>query len=70
VPHLDVSQENQNKHTMSTEDEITKLKKRVYDLEQTIERILPLGDDLERRMKNLEDSRLPEPLPDVPPTQR
>jgi molecular chaperone GrpE (heat shock protein) len=55
---------------MSTEDEITKLKKRVYDLEQTIERILPLGDDLERRMKNLEDSRLPEPLPDVPPTQR
>lgn len=39
---------------MNTEDEINKLKKRVFDLEQTIDRILPLGDDLELRMKILE----------------
>ena len=55
---------------MNTEEEITKLKKRVYDHEHTIERILHLGDDLERRMKILESSieiALPQ---DVPPTQR
>lgn len=31
------------------------MKKRVYDLEQFIDRILPLGDKLELRVKALED---------------
>jgi hypothetical protein len=36
------------------EEEIKNLKKRVYDIEQTIDRILPLGDALELRVKALE----------------
>jgi hypothetical protein len=55
---------------MNTEEEITKLKKRIYDLEQTVERILPLGDELERRIKVLEGSLLPEHSQDIPSTQR
>jgi hypothetical protein len=55
---------------MNTEDEIKKLKKQVYDLEQTITNILPLGDRLELRVKALEASLPPSSSPPcVPPTQ-
>ena len=43
---------------MTTEDEITKLKKRVTLLEQELERIAPLGNDQDRRLKVLEDAFL------------
>jgi hypothetical protein len=43
---------------MTTEDEITKLKKRVTLLEQELERIAPLGNDQDRRLKILEDALL------------
>jgi hypothetical protein len=54
---------------MNTEDEITKLKKRITALEETIQRILPLGDELERRMKILEDTLQPSPSQNAPTTQ-
>jgi uncharacterized coiled-coil protein SlyX len=54
---------------MNQEQEITQLKKRITQLEQDLERILPLGDEMERRMKILEGSLLPESSHDVPPTQ-
>jgi len=43
---------------MTTEDEITKLKKRVTILEEELERIAPLGNDQDRRLKVLEDAFL------------
>lgn len=54
---------------MNQDQEITQLKKRVYDLEQTIENILPLGNELDRRMKVLEDSLQPAPSQDARPIQ-
>ena len=53
---------------MTPEQEITKLKKQVYELEQHIAHILPLGKELEERVKALESSLPPAPSPCVQPT--